>query len=368
MRGNGSKYFASTSTPLVHKSSRKLHKRNLSEPSVTPLAKGKGKAREPPRGHHARFASVDTNEDRTLTEWPPAGYHSDDELHLGAAMDLICKGVPVHKGHKRPVPHARDVYYSTYATTAGNRGEDSDRANQHDSMTQLMTMRMMGPGPATHPWETMEQPSYSFYFGQRPGTVTLNQWASTASVLPSPITLRDSGVLPKQVSLQRIFARLKDLETGLEDDDPEYMYKNLYRKFLVDPDSSRAPHKTLDKQITDLILVLSRPDHWIDFSQPKNNIATRFIFDTASVNHDQYVKFFHQLLLSMELDLRIRSRQHVDGAKEQLLEQLPPAIRWNLALSRRWRDNVRIEAYGSTAEQGKQGLHPIRGIDADKSQ
>lgn len=273
-------------------------------------------------------------------------------------MELICKGVPIHKGFKRPVPHAREVYYSTYATTAGNRGDETDGVNQHDSMTQLMTMRMMGPGPATHPWETMEQPSFSFYFGQRPGTVTLNRWASTASVLPPPLTLRDSGIIPKQVGLQRIFARLKDLEGGLEDDDPEYMYKNLYRRFLIDPDSPRAPHKTLDKQITDLILVLSRPDHWIDFSQPKNNIVTRFIFDTDSVNHDQYHKFFHQLLLSMELDLRIRSRQHVDGAKEQLLEQLPAPIRWNLALSRRWRENVRIEAYGSTADQGMQEPAP----------
>lgn len=348
---------------MVHNTSKKLHKRNVSEPSVTPQSKGKD--RESHHTRHAHFAPQDASEDRPLTEWPPVGYESEDELHLGDAMELICKGVPVHKGHKRPVPHARDVYYSTYSTTAGNRGDESDRVNQHDSMTQLMTMRMMGPGPATSPWETMEQPSYSFYFGQRPGTVTLNQWTSTASVLPPPLTLRDSGVLPKQVSLQRIFARLKDLETGLEDDDPEYMYKNLYRKFLNDPDAPRAPHKTLDKQITDLILVLSRPDHWIDFSQPKNNIVTRFIFDTANVNHDQYLKFFHQLLLSMELDLRIRSRQHVDGAKEQLLEQLPPAIRWNLALSRRWRDNVRIEAYGSTAEQGMRKPDRFCGARAD---
>lgn len=327
----------------------------------------KGKGREVPNGH-ARLTPQNHAEDRTLTEWPPAGYQSDDELHLGDAMELICKGVPVHKGHKRPVPHARDVYYSTYSTTAGNRGEDTDRANQHDSMTQLMTMRMMGPGPAANPWETMEQPSYSFYFGQRPGTVTLNYWASTASVLPPPITLRDSGVLPKQVGLQRIFARLKELEGGLEDDDPDYMYKNLYRKFLNDPDAPRKPHKTLDKQITDLILVLSRPDYWIDFSIPKNNIVTRFIFDIDNVDDNQYLKFFHQLLLSTELDLRIRSRTHIDGAKEQLFEALPPAIRWNLALSRRWKDNVRIEAYGSTAEQGTHQRHRTRSIRTNNGQ
>lgn len=268
-------------------------------------------------------------------------------------MELICKGVPVFKGHIRPVPHARDDCYETYATVAGTRGDNTDRVNQHDSMTQLMTMRTMGPGRAAIPWATMEQPSYTFYFGQRPGTVSINQWAATASARPPPIALRDSGVAPREVDLVRIFGRLKDLELGLEDDDMDYMYKNLYRRFLKDPDRVLSPHKSLDKQITDLILVLSRPGYWIDFSLPKNQIVTRFIFDTAHINHAQYLKFFHQLLLSMELDLRIHSTQHDEWAKEKLLETLPPAIRWNLALSRRWRENVRIEAYGSTADQGE---------------
>lgn len=267
-------------------------------------------------------------------------------------MKLICTGVPVFKGHRRRIPHTREAFYSTYATVAGNSGDAHDGVNQHDAMTQLMTMRTMGPGVAAYPWATVEQPSYSFYFGRMPGTVTLNQWATTASGQPPPIAIRDSGVLPRDVDLVRIFARLKDLEFGIEDDDVDYMYKNLYRKFLKDPDRILSPHKTLDKQITDLILVLSRPGHWIDFSIPKNQIVTRFIFDTANINHEQYLKFFHQLVLSMELDLRIHSKQHNEWAKNKLLEQLPPAIRWNLALSRRWRANVRIEAYGSTADQG----------------
>ena len=268
-------------------------------------------------------------------------------------MEFICRGVPVHKGHQKSIPHATDEYFSLYTTTGGNRGDETDGINKHDSMTQLMTLRTQGKGHAKSPWETLEQPSYSFYFGKRPGTVTLNQWASTASVLPPQILVRDSGVIPRDVGLVQIFGRLKKLEGGLEDDDTEQMYKNLYRKLLKDPDRLLSPHKTLDKQITDLIYALSRPDHWIDFANPKNHIVTRFIFDTGQDNEDQYVKFFHQLLLSMELDLRIHSGQHSESAKEALLEHLPPTIRWDLALSRRWRDNVRVEAYGETADQGK---------------
>lgn len=327
---------------------KKLHKRSYSGPSGPPPSKGKSPEMRT-NGHAAPPSRPGTS---GRGGWPPPHHDGEADLSLGRAMELICNGVPAFKGHKRRVPHARESYYSTYATVAGTKGDEKDGVNQHDSMTQLMTMRTMGRGLAMHPWSTVEQPSYAFYFGRIPGTVTLNQWATTASVPPLPIALRDSGVLPRDVDLVRIFGRLKDLEQGLEDDDMDYMYKNLYRRFLKDPDRVLSPHKTLDKQITDLILVLSRPGHWIDFSAPKNQIVTRFIFDTAHVNHEQYLKFFHQLLLSMELDLRIHSRQHTEWAKEKLLEQLPPAIRWNLALSRRWRENVRIEAYGGTADQG----------------
>ncbi|EOO00043.1 putative tpr domain containing protein [Phaeoacremonium minimum UCRPA7] len=304
----------------------------------------KGKGREGPNG-----APYDTG---PLTEWPPSGFSSEEELTLGHAMELISRGVPAHKGHKRPIPHASESYYALFATTAGNRGDDTDTANQHDSMTQLMTLRIQGPGSPTYPWETLEQPSYSFYFGKRPGTVTLNQWTTLSSKLPPVIALRDPGVMPREVDLEQVFRRLKELEAGLEDDDDDLMYRNLYKRLLRDPDKIMNPHRTLDKQITDLIMVLSRPD-WFDFTNPRNQIVTKFIFDTGHTNHQQYLKFFHQLLLSLELDLRINSRHHNDWSKEKLLQQLPPRLQWNLALSRRWRDNVRVETYGKTAGEVK---------------
>jgi len=266
-------------------------------------------------------------------------------------MELISRGVPAHKGHKRPIPHASDQYYALFSTSAGNRGDETDAANQHDSMTQLMTLKLQGSGSAIYPWETLEQPSYSFYIGRRPGTVTLNQWVTMSSALPPTIALRDPGVTPREVDLVRIFERLKELEAGLEDDNEDLMYKNLYRRLLRDPEKLMNPHRTLERQIMDLIMVLSAPG-WIDFTNPRNQIATKFIFDTGHTNHQQYVRFFHQLLLSLELDLRINSRLHDDWAKEKLMGQLPPTLQWNLALSRRWRDNVRVEEYGKTADQG----------------
>lgn len=270
---------------------------------------------------------------------------SREELTLGPAMRLISRGVPAFKGHKRPIPHASDDFYALFATAAGNKGDDTDAANPHDSLTQLMTLRLVGALPATYPWETLEQPSYSFCFGRRPGTITLNHWVTMTSVLPPSIALRDAGVLPRETTLERVLERLRELERGLEDDDEDLMYKNLYRRFLRDPDKYLAPHRTLDKQITDLIMVLSRPD-WIDFTLPRNQVVTKFIFDTSPANAPTFFKFFHQLLLSAELDLRINSKHHHPSSAEKLLSQIPPTIQWSLAVARRWRDHMRIDALG----------------------
>lgn len=270
---------------------------------------------------------------------------SREELTLGPAMRLISRGVPAFKGHKRPIPHASDDFYALFATAAGNKGDDTDAANPHDSLTQLMTLRLVGALPATYPWETLEQPSYSFCFGRRPGTITLNHWVTMTSVLPPSIALRDAGVLPRETTLERVLERLRELERGLEDDDEDLMYKNLYRRFLRDPDKYLAPHRTLDKQITDLIMVLSRPD-WIDFTLPRNQVVTKFIFDTSPANAPTFFKFFHQLLLSAELDLRINSKHHHLSSAEKLLSQIPPTIQWSLAVARRWRDHMRIDALG----------------------
>ncbi|TPX10993.1 uncharacterized protein E0L32_008030 [Thyridium curvatum] len=340
-----------SSPPAEVTSSRRRPRRPKSETV-------KGKGLDTANGHSRSY-----EQHVPLTEWPPLGINSDEELTLGQAMELISRGVPVHRGHKRPIPHASDHYYALFAKTAGpghrrddgdEEGEATDAADSHEAMTQLMTLKLGGASGKghrpEHPWETLEQPSYAFWFGDRPGTVTLNRWAAMGSVVPPSIALRDSGVAPREVDLAQIFQRLKDLERGLEDDDEELMYRNLYRKLLKDPDKFLNPHKTLDKQITDLIMVLSRPD-WIDFTNPRNQIVTRFIFDTGHTNHQQYVKFFHQLLLTLELDLRINSKQHGDWAKEKLLQALPPTIQWGLALSRRWRDFVRVEAFGKTADQ-----------------
>jgi hypothetical protein len=61
--------------------------------------------------------------------------------------------------------------------------------------------------------------------------------------------------------------------------------------------------------------------------------------------------FFHQLLLSMELYLRIHSREHTDKSKRKLIMQLPTIITWDLAVAQRWLENMEITKTRTSSTQ-----------------
>lgn len=274
-------------------------------------------------------------------------------------MELITVGVPIFKGLKRPVPHASDEYYSFYATCEGNGHKGDDRGDAYVNAFTVDSFRLQGPGEAKFPWETLEQPSMEFCVGSMPGTVTLNHWVGMQGNPHPSLELRDPGVLPREVDLSVTLERLIYLEGGFEEDYPELMYKNLYKNLLRDPDKYLNPHKAMEKQIADLIVVLSRPE-WTDFSRPENQVVAKFFANATYTDHGRYKTFFHQLLLSMELDLRINSKHHVAWAKEKLLGQLPPRIAWDLALARKWRECMTIEKFrtGGDVEQSTSPFPP----------
>lgn len=269
-------------------------------------------------------------------------------------MELITSGVPVFKGHRREIPHASDEYYTLYVTCEGNGGVGSDQGEPYNAAFSLASFRLQGPGPAIYPWETLEQPSMEFCYGTRPGTITLNHWVSLSGKPNPQFELRDPGVKPRDVDLSTILERLIYLEGGFEEDYEDLMYKNLYKNLLRDPDKYIKPHKAMEKQIADLIIVLSRPE-WIDFSRPENQVVAKFFANATYTDHGRYKSFFHQLLLSAELDLRINSKHHAEWAKEKLLSQLPPCIAYDLALARKWRQCMTIEKFstGGDPEQSK---------------
>jgi len=259
-------------------------------------------------------------------------------------MESICSGVPVFKGHRLPIPHTSQEYYNLYATVVGNGPVGSDRAEPYNVAFAACSFPLQGNGAASYPWETLEQPSMSFCYGVQPGTITLNHWVGLSGHPAPAIELRDPGVKPREVELSTILERLIYLERGFEEDYEELLYKNLYKNLLRDPDKYKKPHKGMETQIADLITVLSRAE-WIDFSRPENQVVAKFFANATYTDHGRYKTFFHQLLLSMELDYRIHSKHHADWAKEKLLSQLPPCIAWDLALARKWHECMTIERF-----------------------
>jgi hypothetical protein len=279
----------------------------------------------------------------------------DADLSQGKAMELIAAGVPVFQGHRRPIPYAPDEYYLLYATCEGNGGIGTDRKEPSHGAFAAASFLLQGSEEAKHPWETLEQPSMEFCYGSRPGTVTLNHWVSLSGKPHFALELRDLGVKPREVDFSTILERLIFLENGFEEDYEDLMYKNLYKNLLKDPDKLLNPHKGMEKQIADLITVLSRPE-WIDFSKPENQVVAKYFTNALYTDRGRYKTFFHQLLLSMELDFRINSKHHSEYAKEKLVGQLPPTIAWDLALARRWHECMTIENFRTEEGSDKSEL------------
>ncbi|TVY85391.1 hypothetical protein LSUE1_G000233 [Lachnellula suecica] len=296
-----------------------------------------------------------------LTKWPPVGFASEASLSQGKAMELIASGVPVFKGCRRPVPNFPEAY-NLYATCEGSRSAGSDRATPFNAVFNARSFRLRDSDLAQHPWETLEQPSMSFCYGTRPGTITLNHWVTSFGKPNPAMEFVEPDVKPREVKLSTILERLIYLQGGFEEGYEDLMYKNLYTNLLKDPDRILNPHMGMETQIADLITVLSRRE-WIDFSAPKNQVVSKFFTNATYTDNGGYKTFFHQLLLSLELDFRIHSKYHAEGPKEKLLSQLPPRIAWDLALARRWKESISIEKF-STGDPEQIRFH----LKAKKSQ
>ncbi|KAH0541877.1 hypothetical protein FGG08_003682 [Glutinoglossum americanum] len=272
-----------------------------------------------------------------LPRWPPRGFFRHSDLSPKEADDIIRQGTLDFHGYYHSIPHASYGHYYFYSAARGLHDDDTDCAHQSDTFRDI-SLPLMGPSTSTKPWETLEQPSMAFCFGTGPGTVTLNHWVACSGSTHAVVKV-GSESRPRRVGFLGIIDRLRRLEDGLEENDPNLLYRNLYGNLLHDPDKYKHPHLGMEKQIADLITVLSRSD-WIDFSRQENQVVAKFF---TSKDQDRYRLFFHQLLLSVELFHRIHSNDHSTWAKKRLLPQLPPKIAWDLAVAQRWIENMGIE-------------------------
>ena len=108
------------------------------------------------------------------------------------------------------------------------------------------------------------------------------------------------------------------------------------------------------KQIAVLIAVLDTP-HWIDFSNPKFQVIAA---SYDSTEPETIQRFFHQLLLSIELHLRIESIDFNDVEKQQCLVSLPDRVAWTVALAKIWLSHVTIKEVDHTRSEDSWALLP----------
>ncbi|KAF1961156.1 hypothetical protein CC80DRAFT_231207 [Byssothecium circinans] len=292
----------------------------------------------PPRRAESYSHPTPLEEFRRSRRWPPSGCRSDDALSPKEADDLICAGASTFKGYWDEIPNAPSGYDRFYAVMDSEHQTRTDRAAFTQPAYRDMSLNMTGNADSQFPWLSLEQPCMAYAYGKSAGTTTLNYWVSKSGS-PLPPTKFVGDVRPRKLKFLQILDRLQQLENGLEEDDPEEMYRYLYSTLIEDPERySDHPHYGMEEQMADLITVLSSSS-WIDFSVPKNQVVAKF-FDSPDQHKKQ--EFFHQLLLSAELYLRIQSEKHTDKAKRKLILQLPPMIAWDLAVAQRWLENMEI--------------------------
>lgn len=95
----------------------------------------------------------------------------------------------------------------------------------------------------------------------------------------------------------------------------------------------------LGRQIAVLVAVLDTI-YWIDFSESKSQvIAAYYENENPEVAH----LFLHQLMLSIELLLRIERTDFAEVDKHRFLSLLPDRVAWSVALAKLWLLNVSIK-------------------------
>ncbi|CAZ83617.1 unnamed protein product [Tuber melanosporum] len=265
-------------------------------------------------------------------EWPPIRYQT--ELSATEAKKFIGDGAPKFCGELREITNGPRGYYYLFAFAGDEWDEESDTALfQSDSFCD------MSSSPEGRQTDALERPAMAHAFGIYPGTITLSCYVTSFGSTLQGHEVAARGKVRKLTMLY-VLDRLRILQVKGIEEDLGQLHMHLYDYLLHDThryDSKN--HVSLDNQISDLVAALCRPS-WVNFSSSENQTIARFLSDP---NPGVANSFFHQLLLSIELYLRINARHQTNLAAKPLPD-MPEKIRWDLMLAQRWLENVEVEA------------------------
>lgn len=114
---------------------------------------------------------------------------------------------------------------------------------------------------------------------------------------------------------------------------------------MFDSREDRSSYRTISQQVTDLVTVLTY-NNWTDFSFKKGQVLAIYF---GGDDFRRRYQFFQQLVLSIELYLRLHSEEYDETAREHLLLQLPPKVAWDIVVAQRWLENISV---GQTESNG----------------
>ncbi|KAK4999286.1 hypothetical protein LTR66_001650 [Elasticomyces elasticus] len=271
-----------------------------------------------------------------LPKWPPVGFTPGSLFTVNEAEQYICHGVLTFTGIVHGISNAPASQQRFFAAAYLQGSLCTDRAKPQSSIFDEASLDVAGAQEGGNPCLTLEYPSMKSCAGANAGTNTLNWWIGTAGSKEAGVTYA-SNVKPKEIKLMRVMDRLRKLERGIETN-PEARISYLYNALIEQPDKNQ-PHHNMELQMTNLATVLSNTELWTDFSLERNQVLAGF-YDSSDDNARK--RFFRQLLLAIELFLRIHLPEHTEEARSRLTSQLPPKVAWDVAIAQRWLENMHV--------------------------
>ncbi|KAF8426557.1 hypothetical protein EV426DRAFT_530310 [Tirmania nivea] len=256
----------------------------------------------------------------TKPHWPPP--RDDPELDPKDAADLISNGTPLFRGNIREIVGAPRGNYSFFVSAGNEWDEDTDCAAFQEAVYGDMSS-------ATTQDKALERPAMCHAFGRYPGTVTLSCYvAGFSSILQST---GGGRIKVRKLSMIYVVDRLRNLQDRGIEENPKLLHDHIYNFLLYEPHRPNQNDYSIETQVSDLISALLRPS-WIDFSLLENQVVSRFLRSTEPGVTNA---FFHQLLLALELYLRIGVVRPQTAIAEK--------VSWDLVLAQRWLENVEIQ-------------------------
>lgn len=278
------------------------------------------------------FLSTDSAATDSIT-WPPQGLTRQSILTLDEAVFIIAEGAVRFEAIAKPANHAMDRLTHFNLQLGMSNGMRILEATPPTALIAgCMSFSLSGDTEEPEPRSTLEQPSMTRCFGNFPGTVTLTRYMGSLNQPPTTIE-RPPKVMLRKIGLSQILDRLRALQSareipfGITEQDESFLYGQL----VSDPETG-DPERTLDQEINELSSLLNC-DVWIDFSDQQKQLIVRYYTDQTLETPAEL--FFQQILLSAELDRRLRLfEMYQPNGSGRMVSVLPRKVAWSVVASR----------------------------------